>query len=90
MLDSGTKVALIESCCSVVFHVIVSYTYSQPCSLHTLEVSRVESGVVEKRSIWYVKLCTETAKLWSLLVSRACRGISENISRINLILLTHM
>lgn len=46
--------------------------------------------MVEKRSIWYVKLCTETAKLWSLLVSRACRGISENISRINLILLTHM
>lgn len=90
VLDSGTKAALIESCCSVVFHVIVLYGYSQPCSHHTLKVSRVENYVVEKRSVWYGKLCTETAKLWSLLLTSACRGTSENSSRINQILLTHI
>lgn len=62
----------------------------QPSSHHTLEVSRVKNGVVVKRSVWYRKLCTGGAKLWSLLLTRACRGASKNISRINLILLTYI
>lgn len=90
VLNSGTKVALIESCCSIVFHVIVLYASSQPCSYHTLKVSRVEIYIVEKRSVLYGKLCTETAKLWSLLVTRACRGVSENTSMMESLLLNSL